>query len=145
MERRRVLPYRFVDVHGIDKKVDVKKLQFGSKIDVESKSSREPLYSVKEVVSPELVRLNNGLIVRLIGIKKNPLLNGQATEYLMAKCKGKRVFLKYDENKYDTENHLMAYLYLENKTFINAHLLRDKMALVDDAQEFKYKSKFLSL
>ena len=43
------------------------------------------------------------------------------------KIKGKRVFLKYDEIKYDSENYLLCYLYLENKTFINAHLLKKEI------------------
>jgi DNA modification methylase len=43
------------------------------------------------------------------------------------------------------ENNLMAYLYLENKTFVNAHLLKEKLVDVDDAVDFKYKSKFLGL
>jgi len=55
------------------------------------------------------------------------------------------VFLRYDEQKFDKENHLLAYLYLENKTFINAHMIKDKMALVDNTVEFKYKSKFEKL
>jgi site-specific DNA-methyltransferase (adenine-specific) len=49
--------------------------------------------------------------------------------FLFEKLKGKKVFLKFDEIKRDKENNLMAYLYLENKTFINAHLLKVKMAL----------------
>ena len=36
----------------------------------------------------------------------------------------------------------MVYLYLENKTFINAHLLKEKLALVDNSIIFKYKNKF---
>ena len=39
----------------------------------------------------------------------------------------------------------MAYLYLENKTFINAHLLKEKLAMVDDSIDFKYKNKFQAL
>lgn len=139
------LPYKFVDVHKIDKKIDVKKLQFGSKIDKQGSSKREELFSVAKIISPELIKLNNGLVVRLIGIKQNHELNGEATEYLIQKFKGKKVFLKYDEQKYDEQNHLLAYLYLENKTFINAHLLKDKMALMDDSLEFKYKAKFQKL
>ena len=53
------LPYRFVDVHKTDKKIDVKKLQFGSKIDSESTGKREEYFSVKEIISPELLILNN--------------------------------------------------------------------------------------
>ena len=81
------LPYRFIDVHKTDKKIDVKKLQFGSKIDKYSGSEREEMFSVKQVISPELILLNNGLIVRLIGIKQNPQINGKATEFLLSKFK----------------------------------------------------------
>jgi site-specific DNA-methyltransferase (adenine-specific) len=137
------LPYRFVDTHKLDKKIDVKKLQYGSKIDTESNGKREEYFSVKEVISPELIRLNNDLIIRLIGIKQKPAVNGKATEFLREKLKGKRVFLRHDEVKHDDDNHLMAYLYLENKTFINAHLLKAGLAEVDNELDFKYKNKFL--
>jgi len=139
------LPYQFVDVHKLDKKIDVKKLQYGSKIDAESSTKREELFSVKEIISPELLKLNNDLIVRLIGIKQNPQINGKATEYLKQKLHGKRVFLKYDEQKHDNQNHLLVYLYLENKTFINAHLLKEKLVEVDNSLNFKYKEKFQTL
>jgi site-specific DNA-methyltransferase (adenine-specific) len=139
------LPYQFVDVHKLDKKIDVKKLQYGSKIDAESSTKREELFSVKEIISPELLKLNNDLIVRLIGIKQNPQINGQATEYLRQKLQGKRVFLKFDEQKHDNQNRLLVYLYLENKTFINAHLLKEKLVDVDNKMDFKYKNKFLEL
>ena len=144
-EETKSLPYRFVDVHKIDKQVDVKKLRFGSKIDKDSNSSREDFFTVKEIISPELILLSNGMTVRLIGIKQDPVINGKATEYLASKLYGKKVFLRYDETKYDAENHLMVYLYLENKTFINAHLLKNKLALVDDSMDFKYKTKFQKL
>jgi site-specific DNA-methyltransferase (adenine-specific) len=139
------LPYQFVDVHKLDKKIDVKKLQYGSKIDAESSTKREELFSVKEIISPELLKLNNDLIVRLIGIKQNPQINGQATEYLKRKLYGKRVFLRYDEQKHDSQNRLLVYLYLENKTFINAHLLKEKLVEMDNSLNFKYKHKFQTL
>lgn len=144
-QRIKQLPYHFIDFHKLDKKIDIKKVQYGSKIDANSTGKREEFFSVKEIISPELIKLSNDLVIRLIGIKQNPQINGEATEFLYKKLKGKKVFLKYDEVKHDSENHLMAYLYLENKTFINAHLLKDKLALVDTSIEFKYKNKFLSL
>jgi hypothetical protein len=55
----------------MDKKIDVKKLQFGSKID-NTKRQREDLFSVKRVVSPEKIELSNGLIIKLLGIKETP-------------------------------------------------------------------------
>jgi site-specific DNA-methyltransferase (adenine-specific) len=139
------LPYVFVDTHKLDKKIDVKKLQFGSKIDENSPTEREELFSVKEVISPELVRLNNDLIIRLIGVKKDESKNGSATEFLKEKTKGQKVFLRFDDTKYDSENRLFAYLYLQNKTFLNAHLIKKGFALVDESVNFRYKSKFLNL
>jgi site-specific DNA-methyltransferase (adenine-specific) len=138
-------PYIFKDPHTLDKKIDVKKLQFGSKIDKESSNQREELFTVKEVISPEKIRLSNDLTIKLIGIKEDPIINGKATDFLIGKTKGKRVFLKYDNIKYDKENNLLCYLYLENKTFINAHLIKSGLVQVDSKNDFKYKEKFLTL
>lgn len=139
------LPYIFKDPHALDKKIDVKKLQFGSKIDNSSSAKREELFSIKEVISPEKIRLSNDLTVKLIGIKEDPIVNGEATKFLQKKTKGKKVFLKYDTIKFDSENNLLCYVYLENKTFINAHLIKNKLVQVDCVGDFKYKEKFLNL
>jgi DNA modification methylase/endonuclease YncB( thermonuclease family) len=136
------LPYIFVDTLKLNKKIDVKKLQFGSKLDADGDAKREEYFTVKEVISPELVLLSNGLTVRLIGIKQDSSKNGSANDFLMTKTKGKKVFLKFDAVKHDKDNNLMAYLYLENKTFLNAHLIKEGLVMVDDEIEFKYKSKF---
>ncbi len=139
------LPYIFVDTHKLDKKIDVKKLQFGSKLDANGSEQKEEFFRVDEVISPELIRLSNGLVVRLIGVKQDYTKNGSANEFLQNKTKGKKVFLKYDTIKHDSENNLMVYLYLENKTFINAHLIKQGFALVDNSINFKYKTKFSTL
>ncbi len=139
------LPYIFVDTHRLDKKIDVKKRQFGSKIDKNSPLEREEFFSVKEVISPELVRLNNDQVIRLIGIKKDKSQNGKAVEFLREKTKGKKVFLRFDTISHDQENRQFAYLYLQNKTFLNAHLIKKGFALVDQSLDFKYKNKFNTL
>lgn len=144
-EEIRKLPYQFKDPHTFDKKVDVKKLQFGSKIDKNGGSEREEMFTIKEIISPEKIRLSNDLIIKLLGIKEDPEINGKATEFLIEKTKGKRVFLKFDNIKYDQNNNLLCYLYLENKTFINAHLIKSGLASIDNTIDFKYKNKFLNL
>lgn len=138
------LPYIFKDPHKLDKKIDPKKLQFGSKIDKNS-GDREVYYSVEEIISPELVKLNNDLVVRLIGIKEKKVANGQAIKFLLEKTKGHKVFMKFDTQKYDDRNNLLCYLYLKNKTFINAHLIKEGLVDVDISLNFKYKDKFLKL
>lgn len=134
-------PYIFKDPHKLDKKIDPKKLQFGSKIDKDS-GDREIYYYVKSVISPELVKLNNDLIVRLIGVKEKKPASEQAVKYLVEKTKGQKVFMKFDNRKYDDRNNLLCYLYLENKTFINAHIIKEGLADVDVSSGFKYREKF---
>ncbi len=92
-----------------------------------------------------MLKLNNGLFVRLLGIKDKKIANGQAIVFLKEKVKGQKVFLKFDNQKYDENNNLLCYLYLKNKTFINAHLIKEGLAEVDTTVDFKYKSKFLRL
>jgi len=138
------LPYIFKDPHKLDKKMDPKKLLFGSKIDKDS-GEREVYYSVKEVISPELLKLDNDLAVRLIGVKEKGATNEQAIRFLIEKTKGQKVFMKFDNQKYDEGNNLLCYLYLKNKTFINAHIIKEGLVDVDSLTDFKYKTKFLNL
>jgi len=139
------LPYIFVDPHKLDKKIDPKKLQFGSKIDNNGGHEREELFSIKEIISPTKIKLSNNLTIRLIGIKEDPLTIQDALKFLSLKTKGKKVFLKFDSQKYDNEDNLLCYLYLENKTFLNAHLIKQKLVQVDSEFSFKYKEKFNNL
>lgn len=139
------LPYWFTDCHKTDKKIDVKKLQFGSKIDKESSTARSECYMVKQVVSPEQIILDNGMTVRLLGIKNNPETQKEAVDFLWSKLKGNKIFLKYDNVKFDADKNLMVYMYLGDKTFINAHLLKNRLANLDNTLEFKYKEKFKKL
>jgi len=138
------LPYIFKDPHKLDKKIDPKKLLFGSKIDAHS-GEREVYYSVKEVISPELIKLNNDLIIRLLGVKEKKSINGLAIKFLIEKTTGQKVFMKFDNRKYDELNNLLCYLYLRNKTFINAHIIKEGLVDVDISTDFKYKDKFLKL
>ncbi|MEP7230416.1 MAG: DNA methyltransferase [Ginsengibacter sp.] len=139
------LPYVFKDPHSFDKKIDVKKKQFGSKLDNKTSQDAEQFFTIKEVMSPQKIKLSDNTIIRLIGIKENKSVNGKATNFLINKTKGKKVFLKHDENMYDTENNLLCYLYLANKTFINAHLIKSGLVKVDTGADFKHKKKFITL
>ena len=135
------LPYLFSDPHKIDKKIDVKKLTFGSKIDGND-AKREEYFGVKKVLSPDKIELSNGLTVRLIGIKPKPELSSEATDYLRTKFIKRKVFLKFDNVKYDADGNLLCYLYLDNKTFMNRHLLRTGYVDPDFTMDYKYKTIF---
>ena len=137
------LPYIFHDPHSMDKKVDVKKLQFGSKID-KSEAKREELFNVKNVIAPDKIELNNGLIIRLLGVKPNLQYQDKAIKFLKEKFQKRKVFLKYDSVKFDAENNLLSYVYLDNKTFINNHLIRTGYVDVDTSFDYIWQKKFLN-
>jgi len=69
----------------------------------------------------------------LIGIKEDKSANGEAVEFLKLKTRNQKVYMKFDN------------LYLKNKTFINAHLIKKGLVLVDNQREYKHKHKFLNL
>ena len=136
------LPYVFKDKVKFDKKIDPKKLQFGSKIDNNHKT-RQQYYNVKEVLSPNRLILNNGLKIKLLGIAEKPETKNDAIVFLKKKTKGQKVFMKYDSKKYDKDNNLLCYLYLYNKTFLNSHLIKKGVVNVDSSSDYKLKDKFL--
>lgn len=136
------LPYIFKDAHKLDKKIDIKKNKFGSKID-NSKEKREDLFSVKEVISPNKILLNNGMEIKLLGIKEKDNFTLQAINYLKEKFNKRKIYLKYDLQKYDKNNNLMCYVYLDNKTFINNHLIRTGFVDVETNFDYSCKSKFI--
>lgn len=136
------LPYIFEDAHKLDKKIDIKKNKFGSKID-NSKEKREDLFSVKEVISPNKILLNNGMEIKLLGIKEKDNFTLQAINYLKEKFNKRKIYLKYDLQKYDKNNNLMCYVYLDNKTFINNHLIRTGFVDVETNFDYSCKNKFI--
>lgn len=141
-EEIKKLPYVFKDPIQFDKKIDPKKLNFGSKID-DSESTRMEYHIVKEIIDAETLILDNELKVKLLGIKKSPKLNGEAITFLKKKALRNKVILKYDTQKYDENNNLLCYMYLQNKTFINAHLIKKRLAEVDTSINFKHKRRFI--
>ena len=138
------LPYIFEDTVKFDKKIDPRKINFGSKINsVENK--KDELFSVKNIISPEKILLNNDLLIKLIGIKTDNNKKDEALEFLNKKLKSQKVFIKFDSIKYDQANNLLCYLYLKNKTFINAHLIKGGYVFADNKMNYKYKEKFNNL
>ena len=89
--------------------------------------------------------LNTGICVRLLGIKSCSESEIAAQTFLKSKVKNSKVFLRFDQNKYDSENNLLAYVYLKNKTFLNVHLLKEGLVEVDLSAEFGLKNKFINI
>jgi len=135
------LPYIFRDSHKLDKKIDPKKLQFGSRID-NNRSQGDNYYSVVKIESPNTLILNTGIRITLIGVKPNKEKKSEALAFLDRKTKRQKVYMKYDSKKYDDEGNLRCYMYLKNRTFINGHLIRSGYVDFDQSEKANTKFKF---
>jgi endonuclease YncB( thermonuclease family) len=87
--------------------------------------------------------LNTGLIVKLLGIKV--IKKEEALEYLRNYILGKKVYLRFDNDSVSNEGVINAYLYLKNRMFVNAYLIKSGIAEADRTKEYIYKTKFIEL
>ena len=129
----------------LERLVNPKKFKFGTTIDTNGRTKRENYYSVKTVLDSVTLLLDNNLKIKLLGVKKRIEKENDAVEYLRIETAGEKVFMKFDDVKYDNKNNLLCYLFLRNKMFINAHLIKKGLALVDSETDFRYKNKFNKL
>jgi site-specific DNA-methyltransferase (adenine-specific) len=136
------LPYVFKDPIKFDKKVDPRRLRFGSRID-ETSDDKATYFKVREIISPEILVLDNGLRIRLLGVKEIPEKNGEEIQLLRRKTREQKLFMKFDNKTYDEKQNILCYLYLQNKTFLNAHLIKKGLADVDTSLGYRHKYRFL--
>ena len=137
------LPYLFSDPHKLNKNKEmVAQRSYGSKICADTNTDREALFSVSQVLSPSRIKLNNGVTVKLLGISEKAGCQHQAINFLQEKLKRQRVFFRQDDVKFTEGGDSLCYLYLDNKTFINVHLLRTGFVNVDETIPFRLLEKF---
>ncbi|MEJ5330967.1 MAG: thermonuclease family protein [Desulfobaccales bacterium] len=94
---------------------------------------------VAQVQDGDTLTLTDGRRVRLVGIDAPELeKEGQPAEFLAHKAKkvlteltrGQRVRLEYDQLRYDRFQRLLAYVFLEDGTFVNRELVAQGLARV---------------
>ena len=106
----------------------------------------ERLYKVIDIISENELLLDTGLRVKLLGVKVPAKKKQEALEYLKKYVKGKKVFLKFDNNvKPEGDDSIYAYVYLKNKIFINRKMIQMGLAEVDNSKNFAYKRKFMEV
>ncbi|MCH6232872.1 thermonuclease family protein [Cognataquiflexum rubidum] len=112
---------------------------------IPSPAQTEPKwYPVSKIVDGDTFWIINGKNenekIRLIGVdapesrksgKKEIGYYGKESKiYLEQLLTGKKVRLEYDVGKYDRYKRTLAYVYLENGIFLNAHLIKNGYASV---------------
>ncbi|MCM8811363.1 MAG: site-specific DNA-methyltransferase [Candidatus Omnitrophica bacterium] len=103
---------------------------------------KDRLYKIVEIIDEETIKTNTGLCVKFLGIKVDK--KKETFEYLQNYILGKKVFLKFYKNKFE-DDLIKAYVYLKNKIFINAYLIKCGLAKPDFLINHKYREKFIKL
>ncbi len=143
-DRIEALPYIFHDPVRFQKRSKPVENNFGSKIRNDDQNLREKYHRVKAVNRPDLIQLDNDEFVRLIGIKPVKEKQESAIKCLSEYFSGTKIYLKYDSETFDSDGNRYGYVFLRNRTFVNAHLIKSGNVEVDESSEYRFKSKFLS-
>jgi len=101
------------------------------------------LYKVVEIIDESTIKLDTGLVVRFSGIKVDR--REDTIHYLHKYVLRKNVFLKFPDNRVINRGTASAYVYLKNKIFVNAYLIKSGLADPDFTKDHKYKDKFIEL
>ncbi|MFN3967249.1 MAG: thermonuclease family protein, partial [Endomicrobiia bacterium] len=101
------------------------------------------LYKVVEIIDENTIKLDTGLNIRFLGVRIEK--KEQTIQYLQDYILGEKVFLKFYNNVLEDKNTLTAYVYLKNKIFVNAYLIKYGFASPDFSVNHKYKEKFNQL
>ena len=104
---------------------------------------RDRLYKVVEITAAGRLRVDSGQTVGFLGVK--PVQEAEVRRYLTERLLGKLVILKFAGGEPSDNRSLEAYVYLKNKIFINAHLLKAGLAEVDMNANHRLKTKFARL
>lgn len=143
-QKIRELPYQFKDFQNLTIKVNPKENSYGSTIE-KKKKVKHDYFRIKKIMDYRTILLTNGRMIQMIGITKKEGLEKEAKSYLTQKTNLQYIFVKYDAKVQSNGKHTMVYLYLKNKTFVNAHMLKNNLVNVDDSYLYKHQKKFLKL
>jgi len=136
--------------------------------DQRSSPKNNTYYTVSRVIDGDTIVLSDGRRVRLIGIdtpevyfsakllrdsKKSgrdiKTIQGfgkRASAFTKELCFGKKVILEYDIERYDRYKRTLAYVFLEDGTFVNAKIVQEGFAQVMTVvPNVKYANLFLKL
>ncbi len=99
------------------------------------------LHKVTEIIDAETIRLDDGMQVKFLGIRTE---QPEATfKYLKTRLLGKRVLIK-DGRELDNDA-VAAYIFLKNRIFINAYLIKCGFASPDGSISHRLGRKFTNL
>ncbi|MGQ9582383.1 MAG: DNA methyltransferase [Thermoplasmatota archaeon] len=140
----RKLPYVFHDPLGLRRRADPRLRSCGMRFG-ERTPERVELIPVRRVLSPTALLLADGREVGLLGVRSREGREAEAVRFLSERVRGTRVFLREDGERTDSSGRRLYYVYLRNRTFLNAHLIKRGLALADRAEAHRLSTRFEEL
>ncbi len=141
-KRLKCLPYHFHDPIKFEMKANPRNGQFGSRVSADISAPARQYHRIKQVLSPNLIELDNGEKIVLLGVKINSKSHNAAVEFLSDLTAGQQVFIKHDREEHVETGHLAGYVYLKNMTHVNAHLVKSGLVDVDDSRDYSFRKRF---
>jgi site-specific DNA-methyltransferase (adenine-specific) len=135
------LPYRFTDPLRLDRQRDPRRQTYGSRVAHDSPARAKAL-RVAAVLAPDRLRLSDEREVVLAGILPRLERAAEAIAYLAETTRGQRVTFEPEPADRGAEPP-RGYLFLANRTHLNAHLLKRGLAAADPRPGYRYRTRFL--
>jgi len=130
------LPYLFKDPHKLEIKENSSKKSYGSIVKSTDRYGKK-YYTIKKILGPNHVLLNDNLNVILMGIKIKGGKEKEAIDFLMKKTQSQKLIVKFEDNVTINDDTLFAYLFLQNRTFLNAQMIKRGLADVETERKVK--------
>ncbi len=114
----------------------------------------QTLYLCDRVIDGDTIELEKIGKVRLIGVDTPETVHPQkaverfgkeASEFTRKLVEGKRVWLEYDQERKDKYNRTLAYVFLEDSTFVNAAIISLGYGFAYTKYPFRYMELFRKL
>ncbi len=99
------------------------------------------LHKVTRVIDEHTITIDNGARVTFLGVRIDK--PAETLDYLRARVLGKTVFVKDDQAGVAAGR--AGYVYLKNRIFINAHLIKSGLGSPDLTIDHKLQKKFIQL
>ena len=104
-----------------------------------SESMLPETHKVLDIQDEKTVLLDNGNSIGFLGVNIDK--KAETRQYLRDYLLGKTVFIK-DIQTNGSNGRISGYIYLKNKLFINAYLIKSGLASPDDRVDHRYSKKF---
>jgi modification methylase len=105
----------------------------------DGKRKQDETFKVVDILDDHTLKLKDGRTIGFLGVDFGEGGEVGATlDYLRGRVRGKQVILKFDEGHPED----MAYVYLKNRIFINAHLIRSGLGKLDRTVDHRLRKKF---